>query len=283
MQSTATALRIRRLSPALGAEIVGVDLRDPLSDDVFSQILQAWYDHQVILLRDQDLSEDQQWEFGTRFGPLAGGHIRELEASREGIAYVSNVRRDGKLIGILPDGEMQFHSDQSYREQPSQGSMLHAITVPSAGGDTVFADCYAAYETLAPEVQQRLLGLKALHVYDYNLNPTQRGAGTIGADVPYQVQPMVRRHPATGRKALYVSRLMTASVVGLSSSESNALLDMLFDHVEQPRFLYSHAWRKGDVLMWDNRCVLHARTDFDPRETRLMRRVTLKGEPVIAA
>jgi taurine dioxygenase len=281
--NTTTALEVRRLSPALGAEIRGVDLREALSDAVFEQILQAWHAHQVILLRDQDLSEDQQWAFGTRFGPLAGGHNRQLEASREGIAYVSNVRKDGKPIGILPDGEMQFHSDQSYREQPSQGSMLHAITVPGAGGNTVFADCYAAYETLPAEVQRRILGLQALHVYDYSLNPTQRGGRDVAADVPRHVQPMVRVHPITRRKALYVSRLMTAHVVGLPDAESEALLSMLFDHVEQPRFIYSHAWRKGDVLMWDNRCVLHARTDFDPRETRLMRRITLKGEPVLAA
>lgn len=282
MTSTIPSIEVRRLSPALGAEIIGVDLRDGLSDAVFAQILRAWHENLVVLLRNQDLSEDQQWAFGTRFGPLAGGHIRALEGSREGIAYVSNVRKDGKLIGILPDGEMQFHSDQSYREFPSQGSMLHAITIPSVGGDTLFANCYAAYDTLPDDVKRRLTGLRARHVYDYNINPTQRGGPEVAPDVPTWVHPVVRLHPATGRKALYVSRLMTSRIEGMPDADSDALLGMLFDHVEQSQFIYAHAWKKGDVLMWDNRCALHARTDFNPAETRLMRRITLKGEPVVA-
>ena len=279
MTTIATALDVRPLSQALGAEIRGIDLREDPGDQVFAQILQAWYDNLVVLLRDQDLDEDQQWQFGSRFGPLAGGHIRALEAGREGIAYVSNVRKDGKLIGILPDGEMQFHSDQCYREFPSQGSMLHAITLPSIGGNTMFANCYKAYDTLPAEVRQRLTGLRALNVYDYNLNPTQRGQA-IASDAPAWVHPVVRTHPVTGRKALYVNRLMTARIEGVPSKESDELLGMLFDHLEQPQFIYEHVWRKGDVLMWDNRCTLHARTTFDPQQTRLLRRITLKGEPV---
>ncbi len=281
MNMTTQSIEVRKLPAALGAEVRGVDLREDLSDETFAQILRAWYDNLVILLRDQDLSEDQQWQFGSRFGPLAGGHIPELEGSREGIAYVSNVRKDGKLIGILPDGEMQFHSDQSYREQPSQGSMLHAITIPRVGGNTLFLNCYAAYETLPQDVKDRLKGLRALHVYDYNLNPTQR-ARTIAPDAPTQLQPVVRLHPVTGRRALYVSRLITAYIEGMPQQESDDLLGMLFDHMEQPRFTYEHVWKTGDVLMWDNRCTLHARTDFDPSETRLLRRITLKGEPAIA-
>lgn len=275
------SLEVTKLPAALGAEIGGVDLREDLPDEVFHQILRAWYDNLVIVLRNQDLSEDQQWQFGARFGPLAGGHNRELEASRAGIAYVSNVRKDGKPMGILPDGEMQFHSDQSYREQPSQGSMLHAIKIPRVGGNTRFANCYEAYATLPEDVKQRLNGLRAQHVYDYKLNPTLRGR-EIAPDAPTWVQPVVRIHPVTRRKALYVSRLMTARIEGISEQESDALLALLFDHAEQPRFIYEHVWRSGDVVMWDNRCTLHARTTFDPSETRLLRRITLKGEPVIA-
>lgn len=281
MQNTVQALEIRPLSAALGAEVVGVDLREELSAETFSQILQAWHDNLVLLLRGQDLTEEQQWQFGLRFGPLAGGHIRELESSREGVVYVSNVRKDGKLIGILPDGEMQFHSDQSYREFPSQGSMLHAITIPSKGGNTLFANCYKAYETLPAEVKQRLRGLRALHAYDYNLNPTQRGGRDFAPDVPTWVHPVVRTHPATGRKALYVNRLMTVGIEGMAQQESDDLLAMLFDHLEQPQFIYEHVWKVGDVLLWDNRCTLHARSDFNPAETRLLRRITLKGDPVL--
>ncbi len=280
MQTPMPSLEVRKLSSALGAEIVGVDLRDDLSEDLFAQILCAWHDNLVILLRNQDLTEEQQWRFGSRFGPLAGGHIRELETSREGVAYVSNVRKDGKLIGILPDGEMQFHSDQCYREHPSQGTMLHAITIPSVGGNTMFANCYKAYEALPEDVKRRINGLRALNVYDYNLNPTQRGRD-IGKDAATWVHPVVRTHPATRRRVLYVNRLMTARIEGLAERESDELLNRLFDHIEQRQFIYEHVWRPGDVLMWDNRCTLHARTTFDPTQTRLLRRITLMGEPVL--
>jgi len=279
MTVTTRTLEVRPLSKALGAEISGVDLRHPLSDDTFARILDVWYDNLIILIRNQDLDEEQQWQFGLRFGPLAGGHIRELETSREGVVYVSNVRKDGKLIGILPDGEMQFHSDQCYREQPSQGSMLHAITIPNKGGNTMFANCYKAYDALPEDVKRRIGALKALNVYDYNLNPTLRGKN-VSKDAPTWVHPVVRTHPVTRRKAVYVNRLMTARIESIPEDESDRLLTMLFDHVEQPQFIYEHIWRKGDVLMWDNRCAQHARTSFDPAETRLLRRITLKGEPV---
>lgn len=280
MDVQAQSLTVRPLSKALGMEISGVDLRDDLSDHVFAQILKAWHEGLIILLRNQELDEDQQWQFGLRFGPLAGGHIRELESRHEGVVYVSNVRTDGKLIGILPDGEMQFHSDQCYREQPSQGSMLHAIEIPTVGGNTLFANCYAAYETLPEDIKQCLHGKRALNAYDYNLNPTQRGTA-IAQEVPTWVHPVVRVHPATGRKALFVNRLMTVGIEGMPQGESDELLNFLFDHVEQKHFIYEHVWQKGDVLMWDNRCSLHARTDFDPNQRRVLRRITLKGEPVL--
>ena len=280
MEVQIQSLTVRLLSKALGMEISGVDLRDDLSDDVFAQILKAWHEGLIILLRNQDLDEEQQWQFGLRFGPLAGGHIRELESTHEGVLYVSNVRKDGKLIGILPDGEMQFHSDQCYREQPSQGSMLHAIEIPTVGGNTLFANCYAAYETLPEDIKQCLHGKRALNAYDYNLNPTQRGTA-IAQEVPSWVHPVVRVHPATGRKALFVNRLMTVGIEGMPQGESDELLNFLFDHAEQKHFIYEHVWQKGDVLMWDNRCSLHARTDFDPNQRRVLRRITLKGEPVL--
>jgi len=279
MQVATRNLTVKPLSDALGAEILGVDLRDDLSDATFARILSAWYDNLVILLRGQNLDEEQQWRFGLRFGPLSGGHIRKLESTQEGVVYVSNVRKDGKLIGILPDGEMQFHSDQCYRERPSQGTMLHALRVPREGGNTLFANCYRAYETLPDEVKRRIGGLKALNVYDYNLNPTARGRD-IPADAPTWVHPVVRTHPVTRRKALFVNRLMTARIEGLPQDESDMLLDMLFNHIEQRQFIYEHVWRPGDVLMWDNRCTQHARTTFNPAEARMLRRITLKGEPV---
>lgn len=280
MSLATQSIEVLKLSNALAAEIRGVDLREDMSEESFAQILRIWHDNLVILFRGQNLDEEQQWRFGSRFGPLAGGHIRALETEKfEGVAYVSNVRKDGKLIGILPDGEMQFHSDQCYREFPSQGTMLHAITLPKIGGNTLFANCYKAYETLPEPIKQRLAGLKARNIYDYNLYPTQRGRD-VAPDAAIWVHPMLRMHPATGKKALYVNRLMTARIEGMPEKESDDLLNMLFDHQEQPQFIYEHVWKTGDVLLWDNRCALHARTNFDPAEVRLLRRITLAGEPV---
>lgn len=266
------------LSPALGVEIKGVDIRHLPSADL-ATILDMWHQNLLVLLRDQELSEEEQVKFGEEFGggSLAPGHIPELEGKNEGVAYVTNVR-DAGLKGILPDGEMQFHSDQCYRERPSRGTMLYAIDVPSRGGNTLFANSYAAYETLPEDMRRRLAGLQALNVYDYGLNPTKRGVVDVNA--PSWVHPVVRTHPVTKRKSLYINRLMTARIEGLPGEESDALLSMLFDHQEKPEFIYAHAWRPGDVLIWDNRCALHARTDFDPAERRHMRRITLPVEAV---
>jgi len=267
----------RPLSPALGAEITGVDLREPLDEARFAQVLDAWHEYLVILLRGQELSEEDQVRFAERFGPLATIHTKQFVRNHPAVMLISNVREDGKQIGALPDGEMQFHSDQSYREQPAKASALYAIEIPSKGGNTLFANAYRAYETLPDEIKQRITGARALHAYDYDSAATRRGT-RVAEGVPCCVQPVVRTHPATGRKALYVNRLMTVRIEGMPQDESDALLNLLFDHQERPEFVYEHVWRPGDLLMWDNRCTLHARTDFSPNERRLLRRVTILGE-----
>ena len=156
-------------------------------------------------------------------------------------------------------------------------SMLYALEVPSMGGNTLFANGYKAYATLAVEIKRRIEGRKALNAYDYDAAATKRGT-RLAQDVPSHAHPVVRTHPATGRKALYVNRLMTVRIEGLPAQESDELLALLFDHQERREFIYEHVWRAGDLLMWDNRCTLHARTDFSPDERRLMRRVTILGE-----
>jgi taurine dioxygenase len=155
--------------------------------------------------------------------------------------------------------------------------MLYAIEVPKVGGSTLFANAYSAYETLPDEIKRSLDGRKALNAYDYDSAATIRGAD-VSPDAPSYAHPMVRTHPATRRKALYVNRLMTRRIEGLPPRESDELLALLFDHQEQPQFIYEHVWRPGDILMWDNRCTLHARTDFSSEERRLLRRVTILGE-----
>jgi taurine dioxygenase len=275
--SRRATLGVRPLSGALGAEIVGVDLRTPLDDATFAQIRDAWHRHLVILLRGQELSEEDEVRFGERFGPPAVIHTKEFVRNHPAVMLISNIREDGKPIGALPDGEMQFHSDQCHQERPAMASMLYAIEVPASGGNTLFANGYLAYETLPPEIKRRIEGRKALNAYDYNSAAMKRGA-RLGEGVPSYVHPVVRTHPATGRKALYVNRLMTVRIEEMPADESDELLAFLFDHQERPEFVYEHVWRPGDLLMWDNRCTLHARTDFSPNERRLMRRVTILGE-----
>ena len=202
---------------------------------------------------------------------------KQFLRTHPGVMLISNIREDGKPIGALPDGEMQFHTDQCYMERPAMASMLYAIEVPKAGGNTLFANGYLAYETLPEAVKRRLAGRRALNAYDYDNAATIRGA-SVRDDAPFYAHPVVRTHPATGRKALYVNRLMTRRIEGMAPDESEALLNLLFEHQERPKFVYEHVWRPGDLVLWDNRCALHARTDFSPNERRLMRRVTILGE-----
>jgi len=223
------------------------------------------------------LSEEDQVRFAEYFGPLGKTLNVHNTGRHPAIMLVSNIRKDGKPIGALPDGEMQFHTDQCYVERPAAASMLYAIEVPRVGGNTLFSNAYLAYETLPSEIKRRIDGRKALNAYDYDNAATFRGT-RIRDGVPHYTHPVVRTHPATGRKALYVNRLMTLAIEGLPEAESAALLELLFDHQEKRRFVYEHVWRVGDILMWDNRCTLHARTDFSPDERRLMRRITILGE-----
>jgi taurine dioxygenase len=201
--------------------------------------------------------------------PVKGG-------THPAILYVSNVRVDGKPAGILPDGEMLFHSDTCYVERPAMASMLYAIEVPSRGGDTLFANGFAAYDALPDKIKIRISGMHALNVYDYAANPTLR-AHELAQDAKRATHPVFRTHPATGRKSLYVNRLMTVGIVDMPQEESDPLLHAIFDHSERPEFVYTHAWQVGDLLVWDNRCSMHARTDFPSDQRRLMLRTTVKG------
>ncbi len=281
-------LVVKPLSQALGAEISGVDLREDLSEATVAEIVEAWHRHLVLLFRDQSLSEDDQIRFAQHFGALQK-RTRPPEAINEAgytkypqlTMLVSNIRENGKLIGSLPDGEMHFHSDQCYLEKPAAGTFLYALEVPSVGGDTLFLNMYKAYETLPPELKTRIDGRKALNAYLYD--STTRAVNGSKVDFtahPHYVQPIVRTHPDTKRKALYVNRLMTFTIEGLDEEEGSALLDRLFAHVEQKEFIYAHHWRVGDLVLWDNRCTLHARTDFSDKERRLLRRYTVLGDRV---
>lgn len=271
------AFQTQPLSAALGTELVGLDLSKPMSDELFARVLDAWHSHLVILIRGQHLSEDEQVRFAERFGPISMSTRGHYQSKNPAIMLISNIREDGKQIGALPDGEMHFHTDQCHQERPAMATMLYSIEVPSVGGNTLFANAYTAYETLPAATKQRIEGRKALNAYDYDAASTRRGT-KVGDGVPAYWHPMVRTHPATGRRALFINRLMTVAVEGLSDDEGEELLNTLFDHQEQRTFVYEHVWRPNDVLLWDNRCTLHARTDFSDKERRLMRRVAIRGE-----
>src|SRR5262245_19518655 len=201
------AFTVRPLSPALGAEILGVDLRDPIDEALKQKFLDVWHQHLVILLRNQALDEEAQVRFAEAFGPPAKvTSNRTFSVKHPSVMLISNIREDGKPIGALPDGEMHFHTDQCHQPIPAKATMLYAIEIPSQGGDTLFANAYTAYEALPEEIKQRLAGRRAFNAYDPDTTLRSNNYDNAQQSAWH---PAVRTHPATGRKALYVNRLMT--------------------------------------------------------------------------
>ncbi len=274
------------LSDALGAEIGGLDLSEPLEAPVVEALREAFHRHLILLFRGLDLTWEQQIAFARGFGPL-GVRKRKAGDRPEGedadhMMLVTNIREDGKPIGSLPDGEMLFHHDMCYVAAPDMATLLYAIEPTRDGGHTVFANMYAAYDTLADDLKAAIAGREVLQVYNYL--PTVRvEAGDDPAKFDHYVQPAVIVHPATGRRALYVNQLRSTRVEGLAAADSAAVLAAIRSHLDRPELSYEHVWRAGDLMMWDNYCSCHARTDFPPDQTRLLRRCTVAGEKLIAA
>ena len=196
---------------------------------------------------------------------------------------VSNIRQNGKPIGVLPDGEMWFHHDMSYAAAPNRASFLYSLEIPSRGGETMFASMYAAYDNLPPRLKERIEGRRVLQAFDEVQDSRLDLTKVPLAEVKHQWQPIVVAHPETGRRALYVSRLISHEIEGLDAAESQALLDELCDYSEDEAIRYTHEWRVGDLLMWDNLNSIHARKDFPREERRLMRRFSIAGQPVVPA
>jgi len=273
------AIVIEKSAPALGARVTGLDLRQAIDDGTAQFLRDAFAEHAVLCVSDQKITPRDHAAFARLFGRVDSDATRLQEnpdetSSRRGVMLVSNIKKDGVPIGVLPEGEMHFHSDGSHRETPYRATTLFAIKVPSRGGDTLFASMAAAFEALPVDLRDRLDGLNAHHVFNYNRTTREE----MREDAPVVVHPLVRTHPDNGRKSLYLSRLMTRDIVGMDRQESDDLLEFLFDHCEQPEFVYAHKWTPGDLVIWDNRCVNHARTDFPPEEPRLLRRYTV-SEP----
>ena len=266
-------LSFRPLSPVIGAEAVGFDPRQ-FSDDERDQFKAAWLQHLVMLIRTPNaLSDDEFVALMSRLGTIENARKLSPLSSRIEVMIISNIRENGQLVGALPDGELSFHYDRAHQKKPTRATALHAIEIPDKGGETCFANMCLAYETLPVEIKQKIEGKQALNTYEYGA--THAEAKKLDDDAPSAVHPVVRTIPETGRKALFVARLMTDKILGLPDDESRMLLNQIADHCEQPKFSYEHHWQVGDILMWDNRCSTHARKDFDASQRRLMKRIAL--------
>ena len=276
-------LSVEPLSDALGAQITGIDLRKPLDDATVAAIRCAFDQHVVVVFRDQQLSEQDQLRAAGYFGKVA---IRRRPAQGRDpggqwdtpFMLVTNIVEGGKPIGVFGDGEMWFHHDTSYYEEPHRATLLYSMQLPSWGGNTCFSNMYKAYENIPPALRGRLEGRRVLQVHDYKRRERLDLDKIDLAKVRHHEQPIFITHPATGRKALYVSRLMSARIEGLSREESDVALEELFEITEHPSIVYEHAWRLGDLVIWDNWCSIHARKDFPRDEPRLMRRLTIEGQ-----
>lgn len=283
--ATRQHVEIRDFEGPLGAEVIGLDLTQPLADDDFSRIHRAHLDHHVLVFRDQRITPAQQIAFSRRFGPLQIHVLHQfaLPAHPE-VLIVSNIVESGKPIGLGDAGHF-WHSDLSYKEKPSLGSLLHAQVLPSEGGDTLFANMHLAWDTLPAHLRRAVEGLRAEHTYLaryaelQSRNPWRPNLSAEQiAQVKPVVHPVVRTHPETGRKALFVSEHFTTRIVDIPENESRALLDELFAHSVRAEHLYRHQWRDHDLVFWDNRSLMHLAAGTPDHLHRKLYRTTIEGD-----
>jgi taurine dioxygenase len=299
------AFRVVPSGAAVGAEIQGVDFSLPVPDDVQAALRRAWADHMVLLVRGQRIDDDQLLATSLIFGPphepasrkyhVDAGHAVDdsfMVSKHSNITIISNLGPDGTPVmdnGGLGSYEVVWHTDNSYVKVPPAGSMLYSLEVPvNGGGDTSFNNQYLAYEELPDDLKRAIEGKYQVH------DSSRNSAGVLRPGVklptrPEEVEgpthPLVRVHPATGRRALYLGRRRvwpSNYIVGLPNDESERLLDRLWAHATQPRYAWTHQWKVGDILLWDNRCCMHYRTEVDTNQRRVMHRTTIKGDPLVA-
>ena len=269
---------------ALGAEIRNADLRT-IDDGDFAVISGAWHDHLALVFRDQTLNDEELIAFSKRFGELDWAPVQEsgrrfVEGHPE-IYVVSNVLEDGVPIGSLGAGEATWHTDMSYLKVPPKASILYALEVPPSGGDTYFNNMYAAYESLPQDLRRKIEGLTLKHDGTYNSGGYLRqGVKAVDDPVtsPGTYHPLVCTHPETGRRALYLGRRRNAYIGGRSRAESETLLDELWSYATRTELAWGHHWRRGDLVLWDNRCTMHRRDSFDPASRRVMHRTQIQDE-----
>lgn len=281
-------IEIVRSDKRLGAEVRDVDLGRPLDDETRDAVKAAWLEYLVLLFRGQSLDDDALIAFTAAIGVPqeapnsdATASFGAFEGVNPAITIISNIEKDGKPIGALGSGEADWHTDMSYIDIPPAASILHARQIPDSGGDTLFCNMYAAYEALDADIKAQIDGRRAIHDFTYTSAGTIRiGHDEVGdvREAPGARHPLVRTHPETGRKCLFLGRRVNGYVLDLPVADSEALLDRLWAAATDPALTWSHRWREGDVLMWDNRCVMHRREAFDPAAARLMHRTQVTGD-----
>jgi taurine dioxygenase len=284
-QGAQQSFEIRPLPNDVGAEIIGLDLAKLVTAQDFARIHRAHLDYHVVVFRDQRITPDQQIAFSRRFGELQIHVLKQfLLANHPEILIVSNIVENGQNIGLGDAGKF-WHSDLSYKELPSLGSMLHAQELPSEGGDTLFADMHKALDGLPPALRKAIDGRKASHSYTARYSETKFEGNWRPTLTPEQLaqvkvveHPIVRTHPETGRKALFVSEGFTTHIVGLPADESQAILDELYALSVLPENIYRHHWQAHDMVFWDNRSLLHLAAGCPGHLRRKLFRTTIQGD-----
>ena len=285
MSVPASDLLIRPFDAPCGAEVIGLDLSRPLADADFARIHRAHLDHHVLVFRDMAVTPAQQVAFSRRFGPLQRHVLSNFALpGHPEVLVISNIKQDGKPIG-LGDAGAYWHSDLSYMPRPSLGSMLHAQELPAEGGDTLFANQHHAWDALPAALRDAVAGRRAEHWYLCKYAELQRRnpwrpdltPAQIEA-VPPVAQPIVRTHPETGRRALFVSEHFTTRVLGVPEDESRALLAELFAHTTRDELVYRHRWQPGDMVFWDNRSLMHLAGGAPDHLRRRLNRTTIEGD-----
>ena len=262
-------IRVRRMSPALGAEISGIDLRRPLGNQTFQELHDALVDNQVIFFRDQDITMEEHKQFGRRFGPL---HVHPVVPGPEGHPEILELHSDEKV----QYSASAWHSDVSFEKTPNLGSMLIARVMPEAGGDTEFASMHAAYEGLSDKWRHFLSDLEAEHASEHVFGRPKNENDYR----PKCVHPVLRTHPVSGRTGIFVNNVFTTKIIGMKPKESSAVLEFLYRHIETPEFHVRFKWEVNSIAFWDNRSTQHrAIADYFP-QTRTMQRVTIMSDDV---
>lgn len=288
VRETRSTLEVRPLGRAVGAEVLGVDLAGPLSDDVFGRILDAFHEHAVLVFPGQRLGPAELSRFSARFGPLEVHHMAERPfPEHPEVRVLSNVRKDGKPIGVSRGGR-HWHSDLSYLPETALATFLYCVETPPVGGDTLFAAMHAAYDAMPPPLQRALAGRRAVHDRNFRYTDLYPDRPPLTpkqiAKVPPTEHPLVVRHPATGRPGLFLAKDVVSRIVGMDDAEARALIDELEAFATQDRFVYRHTWSVGDLVVWDNRSTLHRATGYDEAtHRRIMLRTQVKGTAPLPA